>query len=78
MAFCIIHYKYCLGLLSICPQQIRKLRRELESSQEKVADLTMQLSANVCMTVFCFFSKIPFWLLFGSYFIYVLDTCQIF
>uniref|UniRef100_A0A3B5MAR2 Neuron navigator 1 n=1 Tax=Xiphophorus couchianus TaxID=32473 RepID=A0A3B5MAR2_9TELE len=29
-------------------QQIRKLRRELESSQEKVADLTMQLSANVC------------------------------
>uniref|UniRef100_A0A3B5MPC7 Neuron navigator 1 n=1 Tax=Xiphophorus couchianus TaxID=32473 RepID=A0A3B5MPC7_9TELE len=28
--------------------QIRKLRRELESSQEKVADLTMQLSANVC------------------------------
>uniref|UniRef100_A0A3Q3DPV7 Neuron navigator 1 n=1 Tax=Hippocampus comes TaxID=109280 RepID=A0A3Q3DPV7_HIPCM len=26
--------------------QIRKLRRELESSQEKVADLTMQLSAN--------------------------------
>lgn len=30
----------------LCPQQIRKLRRELESSQEKVADLTMQLSAN--------------------------------
>uniref|UniRef100_A0A3P9P8R3 Neuron navigator 1 n=1 Tax=Poecilia reticulata TaxID=8081 RepID=A0A3P9P8R3_POERE len=28
-------------------QQIRKLRRELESSQEKVADLTMQLSANL-------------------------------
>ncbi|XP_029946726.1 neuron navigator 1 isoform X4 [Salarias fasciatus] len=28
------------------PQQIRKLRRELESSQEKVANLTMQLSAN--------------------------------
>ncbi|XP_051269677.1 neuron navigator 1 isoform X13 [Dicentrarchus labrax] len=27
-------------------EQIRKLRRELESSQEKVADLTMQLSAN--------------------------------
>uniref|UniRef100_A0A8C4IEE8 Neuron navigator 1 n=1 Tax=Dicentrarchus labrax TaxID=13489 RepID=A0A8C4IEE8_DICLA len=27
--------------------QIRKLRRELESSQEKVADLTMQLSANL-------------------------------
>uniref|UniRef100_A0A4W6CJP3 Neuron navigator 1 n=1 Tax=Lates calcarifer TaxID=8187 RepID=A0A4W6CJP3_LATCA len=26
--------------------QIRKLRRELENSQEKVADLTMQLSAN--------------------------------
>uniref|UniRef100_A0A671YUS7 Neuron navigator 1 n=1 Tax=Sparus aurata TaxID=8175 RepID=A0A671YUS7_SPAAU len=26
--------------------QIRKLRRELESSQEKVADLTMQLTAN--------------------------------
>lgn len=33
----------------ICPQQIRKLRRELESSQEKVADLTMQLNSNVCM-----------------------------
>uniref|UniRef100_A0A3Q2D2I3 Neuron navigator 1 n=1 Tax=Cyprinodon variegatus TaxID=28743 RepID=A0A3Q2D2I3_CYPVA len=31
--------------------QIRKLRRELESSQEKVADLTMQLSANVCIAV---------------------------
>uniref|UniRef100_A0A3Q2THG4 Neuron navigator 1 n=1 Tax=Fundulus heteroclitus TaxID=8078 RepID=A0A3Q2THG4_FUNHE len=31
--------------------QIRKLRRELESSQEKVADLTMQLSANVCTVV---------------------------
>ncbi|CAN9511915.1 unnamed protein product [Ophioblennius macclurei] len=30
----------------LCPQQIRKLRRELESSQEKVANLTMQLSAN--------------------------------
>ncbi|XP_039654715.1 neuron navigator 1 isoform X5 [Perca fluviatilis] len=28
-------------------EQIRKLRRELESSQEKVADLTMQLSANL-------------------------------
>uniref|UniRef100_A0AAR2L1W8 Neuron navigator 1 n=1 Tax=Pygocentrus nattereri TaxID=42514 RepID=A0AAR2L1W8_PYGNA len=28
------------------PQQIRKLRRELESSQEKVASLTSQLSAN--------------------------------
>ncbi|KAM6977022.1 neuron navigator 1-like isoform 3-T3 [Aplochiton taeniatus] len=28
------------------PQQIRKLRRELESSQEKVANLTTQLSAN--------------------------------
>ncbi|XP_037107353.1 neuron navigator 1 isoform X2 [Syngnathus acus] len=27
-------------------EQIRKLRRELESSQEKVADLTLQLSAN--------------------------------
>ncbi|XP_029007809.1 neuron navigator 1 isoform X4 [Betta splendens] len=27
-------------------EQIRKLRRELESSQEKVANLTMQLSAN--------------------------------
>ncbi|KAM6947813.1 neuron navigator 1 isoform 2-T2 [Lycodopsis pacificus] len=27
-------------------EQIRKLRRELESSQEKVADLTMQLTAN--------------------------------
>lgn len=33
----------CLSL----PQQIRKLRRELESSQEKVATLTSQLSANV-------------------------------
>uniref|UniRef100_A0A8C6LXI6 Neuron navigator 1 n=1 Tax=Nothobranchius furzeri TaxID=105023 RepID=A0A8C6LXI6_NOTFU len=28
--------------------QIRKLRRELESSQDKVANLTVQLSANVC------------------------------
>ncbi|XP_034440376.1 neuron navigator 1 isoform X3 [Hippoglossus hippoglossus] len=28
-------------------EQIRKLRRELESSQEKVANLTMQLSANL-------------------------------
>lgn len=34
--------------LSLLPsQQIRKLRRELESSQEKVATLTSQLSANV-------------------------------
>uniref|UniRef100_A0A8C2SAP7 Neuron navigator 1 n=1 Tax=Capra hircus TaxID=9925 RepID=A0A8C2SAP7_CAPHI len=32
--------------LSLPPQQIRKLRRELESSQEKVATLTSQLSAN--------------------------------
>lgn len=30
------------------PQQIRKLRRELESSQEKVSNLTTQLTANVC------------------------------
>uniref|UniRef100_A0A1A8FYV8 Neuron navigator 1 n=1 Tax=Nothobranchius korthausae TaxID=1143690 RepID=A0A1A8FYV8_9TELE len=29
-------------------EQIRKLRRELESSQDKVANLTVQLSANVC------------------------------
>lgn len=29
-------------------QQIRKLRRELESSQEKVSNLTTQLTANVC------------------------------
>ncbi|XP_068449652.1 neuron navigator 1 [Clinocottus analis] len=28
-------------------EQIRKLRRELESSQEKVADLTLQLTANL-------------------------------
>jgi len=45
---------------SMGPQQIRKLRRELESSQEKVADLTMQLSANVCM--------IHYQNLFGRYF----------
>uniref|UniRef100_A0A8C7SJD0 Neuron navigator 1 n=1 Tax=Oncorhynchus mykiss TaxID=8022 RepID=A0A8C7SJD0_ONCMY len=32
--------------------QIRKLRRELENSQEKVANLTTQLSANVCRTGF--------------------------
>lgn len=32
---------------ALFPQQIRKLRRELESSQEKVATLTSQLSANV-------------------------------
>ncbi|KFW85820.1 Neuron navigator 1, partial [Manacus vitellinus] len=31
---------------TLSPQQIRKLRRELESSQEKVATLTSQLSAN--------------------------------
>lgn len=37
--------------VTFCPQQIRKLRYELESSQEKVADLTMQLSANVRMTL---------------------------
>lgn len=40
----------CLALLTsftLSPQQIRKLRRELESSQEKVATLTSQLSANV-------------------------------
>lgn len=35
----------CLSLF--LSQQIRKLRRELESSQEKVATLTSQLSANV-------------------------------
>lgn len=29
-------------------QQIRKLRRELESSQDKVSNLTSQLTANVC------------------------------
>lgn len=29
-------------------QQIRKLRRELESSQDKVSNLTTQLTANVC------------------------------
>lgn len=34
-------------LFVLSPQQIRKLRRELESSQEKVATLTSQLSANV-------------------------------
>lgn len=36
-----------LPLFVLSPQQIRKLRRELESSQEKVATLTSQLSANV-------------------------------
>lgn len=41
-SFC--HHKLVFLLLS---QQIRKLRRELESSQEKVATLTSQLSANV-------------------------------
>ncbi|MBN3315130.1 NAV3 protein, partial [Atractosteus spatula] len=30
----------------VCSQQIRKLRRELDASQEKVATLTSQLSAN--------------------------------
>lgn len=48
-----------LAYVKFCPQQIRKLRRELESSQEKVADLTMQLSANVCMLF-----KILIWPLF--------------
>uniref|UniRef100_A0A7N8X1H3 Neuron navigator 1 n=1 Tax=Mastacembelus armatus TaxID=205130 RepID=A0A7N8X1H3_9TELE len=33
-------------LTNVGESQIRKLRRELESSQEKVANLTMQLSAN--------------------------------
>lgn len=38
----------CRNRASLFPsQQIRKLRRELESSQEKVATLTSQLSANV-------------------------------
>lgn len=40
-----------------CPQQIRKLRRELESSQEKVANLTMQLSANVRMVYISYLFK---------------------
>uniref|UniRef100_A0A8C9RB84 Neuron navigator 3 n=1 Tax=Scleropages formosus TaxID=113540 RepID=A0A8C9RB84_SCLFO len=31
---------------SLCQQQIRKLRRELDASQEKVAKLTSQLSSN--------------------------------
>ncbi len=30
-------------------QQIRKLRRELDASQEKVATLTSQLAANVSL-----------------------------
>ncbi|PIO31374.1 hypothetical protein AB205_0051330, partial [Aquarana catesbeiana] len=34
-------------------EQIRKLRRELESSQEKVATLTTQLSANVSAGAQC-------------------------
>lgn len=33
--------------LPLCHQQIRKLRRELDASQEKVATLTSQLAANV-------------------------------
>lgn len=33
-------------------QQIRKLRRELDASQEKVAALTSQLSANVSNLVY--------------------------
>uniref|UniRef100_A0A3B4T428 Neuron navigator 1 n=1 Tax=Seriola dumerili TaxID=41447 RepID=A0A3B4T428_SERDU len=37
---------YSSTYVAICSQQIRKLRRELENSQEKVANLTMQLSAN--------------------------------
>lgn len=37
--------------LVFSPQQIRKLRRELEASQDKVANLTNQLSANVCTEV---------------------------
>ena len=38
----------CKVYFRFSSQQIRKLRRELESSQEKVANLTNQLSANVC------------------------------
>ena len=41
----IICHHHALVLFSL--QQIRKLRRELENSQEKVANLTNQLSANV-------------------------------
>lgn len=53
----LIHIKpqQCCSCLSVAffLQQIRKLRRELESSQEKVSSLTTQLSANVCI-FFCF------------------------
>lgn len=38
--------------LYLSSQQIRKLRRELEASQDKVANLTSQLSANVCTDMF--------------------------
>lgn len=49
---CIICHDHALVcnvmIVPFSQQQIRKLRRELESSQEKVANLTCQLSANVC------------------------------
>lgn len=38
-------YQFCFVFSS--NQQIRKLRRELDASQEKVATLTSQLTANV-------------------------------
>ncbi|EDL39576.1 neuron navigator 1, isoform CRA_a [Mus musculus] len=41
-------------------EQIRKLRRELESSQEKVATLTSQLSANPLTSLFCSRKRLKF------------------
>lgn len=51
---CVIHFwkpeQFCFCLsVTFFLQQIRKLRRELESSQDKVSNLTTQLSANVCI-----------------------------
>lgn len=43
-------YAFVLVLFDVVPLlrlQIRKLRRELDASQEKVSALTTQLSANV-------------------------------
>lgn len=49
-----LHFNGSFGLLDfLIAQQIHKLRRELVASQEKVATLTSQLSANVsCLLLF--------------------------
>lgn len=69
---------------SLSSQQIRKLRRELEVSQDKVANLTNQLSANVCTETFqtlaaqliswssCFHWDVPCYAV--TFYLFVLDV----